>query len=63
MLPQVSNNMVGGIWSTDVLRPLWVAAPAAKKRESVYDITPAGYIIMEPSMVKPSIYVSVFMTC
>ena len=47
---------------TDVLRPLWVAAPAAKNRASIYGVTPAGYIRIEPSMVSPSIYVSMFMT-
>lgn len=47
---------------TNVLRPLWVAAPAEKNRASIYGVTPAGYIRMEPSMVNPSIYVSMFMT-
>ena len=47
---------------TNVLRPLCVAAPAAKKRASIYGVTPAGYIMIEPSIVSPTIYVSMFIT-
>jgi hypothetical protein len=55
--------MIRGTGRTNVLRPLWVAEPAAKKRASIYGVTPAGYIIMEPSIVSPTIYVSVYITC
>jgi hypothetical protein len=62
MLCYVSDRHTRETRTTNVLRPLWVAAPAAKKRASIYGVTPAGYIMIEPSIVSPTIYVSMFIT-